>query len=137
MRSRGVYRLCFLSLLLLLCSYAPHVDTALRYVGTRETHGPNRSPVIDRWNRAVGVPLGSPYCASAVSAWLQSSGNRVILLRSARARSFANLPNAIPAKRVITGQYKPRRGDIVVWTRSGGGISASSKRTGKGRKGGR
>lgn len=32
----------------------------------RETDGKNRSPRIDSFNERVGVPLGSPYCASAI-----------------------------------------------------------------------
>lgn len=31
----------------------------------RETHGKNRSPRIDSFNKRAGVPMGSPYCASA------------------------------------------------------------------------
>ena len=37
---------------------------AARYLGARETHGSNRSPLIDRWNTYAGVPVGSPYCAT-------------------------------------------------------------------------
>lgn len=33
----------------------------------RETHGKNRSPEIDRFNKFCKVPLGSPYCASGIS----------------------------------------------------------------------
>lgn len=33
----------------------------------RETKGQNRSPEIDAFNLACGVPLGSPYCASGIS----------------------------------------------------------------------
>lgn len=31
-------------------------------LGERETDGPNRSKMIDRINKRLGVPLGSPYC---------------------------------------------------------------------------
>jgi hypothetical protein len=31
-----------------------------------ESNGPNRSPLIDRINKAAGVPLGSSYCAAAL-----------------------------------------------------------------------
>lgn len=40
------------------------VQVALTYVGEQETHGKNRSPLIDKMNRLTGVALGSPYCAS-------------------------------------------------------------------------
>jgi len=33
-------------------------------VGLRETHGRNRSPIIDAMNRLTGAPFGSPWCAS-------------------------------------------------------------------------
>lgn len=33
--------------------------------GLRETDGKNRSPRIDSFNERVGIPIGSPYCASA------------------------------------------------------------------------
>jgi hypothetical protein len=33
-------------------------------VGLRETHGRNRSPLIDSMNRLTGAPMGSPWCAS-------------------------------------------------------------------------
>lgn len=37
---------------------------ASRLVGLKETHGPNRSPVIDAMNRLTGAEMGSPWCAS-------------------------------------------------------------------------
>lgn len=40
------------------------LNIAVSLVGNTETHGNNRSPIIDRMNRLTGVPLGSPYCAS-------------------------------------------------------------------------
>lgn len=45
------------------------VDIALKYVGvTEEPLGSNRGELIDQWNTAVGVPVGSFWCASFVSA---------------------------------------------------------------------
>jgi hypothetical protein len=40
------------------------LQQARALIGERETHGSNRSPLIDRMNRLTGVPLGSPYCAA-------------------------------------------------------------------------
>lgn len=113
---------CLLLLLLAVSSLntQPHVDTAKRYVGITETHGNNRSPVIDRWNRAVGVPLGSPYCASAVSAWLTSAHAQLPRMRSARARGFISV-RAIEANRVLRGECTVEAGDIIIWQRAGGG----------------
>lgn len=45
------------------------VDIALKYVGvTEEPLGSNRGKLIDDWNVAVNVPVGSFWCASFVSA---------------------------------------------------------------------
>lgn len=101
----------------------PHVDTALHYVGLRETHGNNRSPVIDRWNRLVFAPLGSPYCASGVSDWLRTSGVAAPRLRSASSRAFTRVKDChvYTAKQVLRGEIRVRKGDIIVWERPGGG----------------
>jgi len=39
-----------------------------------EPPGSNRSPTIDSYLNAVGTPLGSPWCAAAVSAWFRDCG---------------------------------------------------------------
>jgi hypothetical protein len=45
------------------------IDIAQRYVGvTEKPLGSNRGVQIDQWNTAVGVPVGSFWCASFVSA---------------------------------------------------------------------
>lgn len=44
------------------------LSVARPLVGQTETHGSNRSPVIDKMNTLTGVALGSPYCAS-FNAW--------------------------------------------------------------------
>lgn len=50
--------------------YGKHlVDLASKYVGvTEDPVGSNRGKLIDQWNTAVGVPVGSFWCASFVSA---------------------------------------------------------------------
>jgi hypothetical protein len=50
------------------------IEFAERFVGLRETHGNNRSPEIDKWNKSAGSYLGAPYCASFVSYVLRSLG---------------------------------------------------------------
>lgn len=53
------------------------VRRALTDVGLLEMPpGSNRSPRIDEYNRAVGSPVGSYWCASALSAWFRESGAR-------------------------------------------------------------
>lgn len=97
------------------------VDVSTAYVGQRETHGANRSPIIDSMNSAVGAPLGSPYCASAVSWYLERVGATVPRYRTAWSRAFVHSAGAIDARKVARGQYLPKRGDVVVWKRSGAG----------------
>lgn len=43
------------------------IDAFKSFLGKRETNGKNRSQVIDTLNKWVGVPLGSPYCATTLS----------------------------------------------------------------------
>lgn len=47
---------------------------ATRYVGTMEQPpGSNRGPLIDKWNKAAHVALGSPYCDSFQnSVWAEA-----------------------------------------------------------------
>lgn len=119
MRSSCLSLLC--SCLLLLSSSEvtngqPHLDTARKYVGLIERTG-NRGPHIDRWNRRVGAPLGSPWCASFVSFCLDAGGAHEPRTRSAWSRAFVG-SGAIEASKVLSGEYTPQAGDIVIWRRS-------------------
>jgi len=109
-------------LLLLPCEVVTqkHVDVASSYIGTVEPYGNNRSSVIDAWNKAVHAALGSPYCASAVSAWLEASGVAYPTVRTARARGFI-VRKAIEAGRILRGEVKVKKGDLIIWQRAGGG----------------
>jgi len=42
------------------------VAILMKDLGLRETHGKNRSPIIDAVNTRLHVPLGSPYCIGAL-----------------------------------------------------------------------
>ena len=44
-----------------------------------EPPGSNRSPTIDGYMRAVGSPVGLPWCAAGVAAWWRESGAQVPL----------------------------------------------------------
>lgn len=125
-----IRRATILCLLMVCAVHAPsaiapvqdHVVTVARqYVGIRETNGNNRSPIIDKWNRSVGAPLGSPYCASAVSAWLNEAGATLPNIRSASSRLFIRSAGAYDVKYVRHGLRKIQRGDVIVWKRAGGG----------------
>ena len=54
------------------------VERALRDAFLMERPvGSNRSPTIDGYNTRAGSPLGSPYCASAATAWWEDVGIEV------------------------------------------------------------
>ena len=90
------------------------VQVAQLYVGHREA-APNRSPLIDYWNRRLGVPLGSPYCATFVSFCLDSAGVARPRVRAALAIRF----------NIVGWSRRPdwmrptelQRGWILVWRR--------------------
>lgn len=42
-----------------------------------EPPGSNRSPTIDSYLNAVGSPLGSSWCAAALSAWVRDAGGKL------------------------------------------------------------
>ena len=100
-------------------AHTHHVERASTYVAIRESNGANRSPVIDGWNRSVGVPYGSPYCAAFVSAVLTEVRCTAITTRSARARAFINERRGVVI--AVTAHTKARPGDVVVFRRNGGG----------------
>lgn len=96
-----------------------HVKVATAYLGTRESGGANRGVAIDRWNRGVSVPLGSPYCAAFVSAMLDEARCLAITTRSARARAFISERRAQVI--AVHANTKAQPGDVVVFRRNGGG----------------
>lgn len=49
------------------------IKSAEGLIGLREPNGNNRSPMIDKMNKFVGAPLGSPWCA-AWNAWNYNEG---------------------------------------------------------------
>ena len=118
MRSTCAYLLSSFLLLLWSSSSAsqPHLEKAVTYLGHVE-HGNNRSVLIDRWNRAVGAPVGSPWCASYVAHCLTSGGARDPRARTAWSRGYIT-STSIPASRILTGAYRVRKGDILIWRRS-------------------
>lgn len=117
----------FCSFLFCLCVLLPslsadhthHVTKATRYVGLTESGGANRGTAIDGWNRGVGAPLGSPYCAAFVSAVLSEARCLAITTRSARARAFINERRGQVI--AVHQNTKARPGDVVVFRRNGGG----------------
>jgi hypothetical protein len=93
--------------LLILLLLGVVVDSARKYIGVREKPD-NRSADIDRWNRYVGNPLGSPYCAAFASSMIKQphikSGAAVRLITK----------NAIKSDDVLKG-VKVEPGWVVIW----------------------
>jgi hypothetical protein len=85
-----------------------HLDRFRQWIGQKEQK-PNRSPLIDSMNRYVGSPLGSPYCAAAVSYSIRPNGPKSGLARSLRTRT------TFTALDVIQGKKQIKRGYILIW----------------------
>lgn len=49
------------------------IKKCLAMQGQKETHGKNRSPMIDADNKKAGVPLGSPYCLTSLMCRLDEA----------------------------------------------------------------
>lgn len=110
-------RLQLLCLLFLCLSVSPsfahsqsssHLDRFRSWIGQKEER-PNRSKLIDSMNRYVGSPLGSPYCAAAVSYSIRPNSPKSGLARSLRTK------NAFTALDVIQGRRQIKEGYILIW----------------------
>lgn len=110
-------KLIFIILLIFFCghiSYPQNPQTELvkyaeSYLFVREIEN-NRSPEIDSMNIAVGVPLGSSWCASFVS-WVFTN-NYIPNPQSGWSPNFALKPDRIWDKN-IKNKIKP--GDVVTF----------------------
>jgi hypothetical protein len=96
-----------------------HLEIALRYEGLEERPG-NRGEMIDRWNLFVGNPRGSAYCAAYISWCLAQALVEWPTLRTGWARNFFT-PKSYTMNDVLWGRYTPKPGDIIPFTRPGGG----------------
>lgn len=84
---------------------------------------------MDRFNRHVGSPLGSPYCAAFVYFCLDSLGIDYDMKRSGLARRLVSKTKSFSAIEVIYGREKILKDDILIWQKGQtifghGGISA-------------
>lgn len=117
---RLLHYLLALCLLASLCyAHSPYssrsstraVDVFVKWIGQQELR-PNRSPLIDSMNRYVGNPLGSPYCAAAVSYAYYKAGNPFV--KSGLARNLRT-KYTYSAYDVFVGKAKIYDGDILIW----------------------
>jgi hypothetical protein len=92
------------------------LNVAESYVGTTEIAGPNRHPAIDKWNKNVGVPVGSSYCASFVSFVLDSAEVSYPVKRTALAQGMI-VRKSIKANAINTVNPSNLRGWLLIWKR--------------------
>lgn len=89
--------------------------------GLRETHGKNRSPRIDFFNKRVGVPLGSPYCASAgwsaIEDACQALGLKNPVMPTGSSQAFRR-ENFVPKQYLRPAGSLGRKGDVGVFQSS-------------------
>jgi hypothetical protein len=112
-----------------------HVSVARKYVGVIE-RGANRGVDIDRWNKTVGNPLGSPYCAAFTYSCLKYAGYSPVV-RSGLANSY-RVKNSYSFRDVLFKGIQVKKGDLVIWQRGKTifghiGIAESDWTTTKGR----
>lgn len=83
----------------------------------RETHGKNRSPRIDSFNKRVGVYLGAPYCASggwcAIDDACKELGLKNPVPKTASSQDFRRT-SFVPAKYIRKEGELGKKGDVGV-----------------------
>ncbi len=81
----------------------------------RETDGKNRSPRIDTFNKRVGVPMGTPYCASGGWCAIEDACKELGLKNPVpKTASSQSMYTNIPAK--YRKQIGGKRGDGAILT---------------------
>lgn len=88
---------------------------ARKYIGIVEK-GKNRGKEIDQWNKEVGNPIGSSYCAAFGYRNLKETKARSPDIKSGLAVKYI-IKSSISAKDVAKGYIKlnPLKSYIVVW----------------------
>ncbi len=93
------------------------VATAARYVGVRESGGPNRGPLIDKWERYWSM-IGQPWCGMFASAVLREAG-----VTDVSHPATAIICSRGREKGWVTNQPVP--GALIVWCGTHVGILVS------------
>lgn len=98
---------------------AGQIERALQFaagrLGTTETHGSNRSPLIDKWQQSFGM-LAQPWCGIFVGKALQRAGVGGVDSRIASTRAIYDMAAAGDGPFVgLVGASRVRPGDVVVW----------------------
>ena len=90
------------------------LEMVARYIHVREQPaGSNRSPEIDGWLRAVGSPLGSPWCAAFLyGCGREALGERWPFHRSGRVQDLVDVCRGQQRTKVIA-HAEP--GDLIAF----------------------
>lgn len=98
----------------------PHIRIARSYLSVREhPANSNAGKEVEMFLRYTGLGKGNPWCAAYVSFCLGRANVKYPLIVSAAARRFVT-DKSIPAAKVLSGQYKLKGGEIVIWQRGNG-----------------
>ena len=91
-----------------------------KYLNVRELNNNNRGKEIDKWNKYLGLPMGSPYCAAFVVSMYKDAGYR--LPRIGRCYTLYNvlLADEIKYKNITPEELMLKTeslqaGDIIIW----------------------
>lgn len=102
------------------------VERAKSYIGTKERGGKNRGPEIDRFNRTVGVALGSPWCLSFQytvfeEVYADKLRQKNPLPRTAHCMTLYNMVRRGECPELITmPATKAQPGDLLILDHGGG-----------------
>lgn len=91
------------------------VANAVADLGQRETNGKNRSPMIDAINKALGVPMGSPYCIGGILIRCVKPACQILKLNVPTGMITAGTQHFwshAPLKYKIPHGQKLRKGDL-------------------------
>lgn len=91
------------------------VTVAKGYIGVTET-GSNRGKEVEFFQKNVGIPPGSSWCAAFVSTVLDIAEVIIPDIRSGVAQKFITR-NSISAKHVAKGYETVEPGWLVIWKR--------------------
>lgn len=103
------------------------LDEARKDLHVREVGGMNRGPEVDDYNLALGVPMGSSWCASSLTTWLRracvrlgvpmpitgSAGAKTIMGQLQKAGRWLDVAELRRNPKLL------RPGMILVWDRGG------------------
>lgn len=117
-------RLCLLLLLLFLspaqswsvkndASKTDIVNIAERYLNVREV-GKNRGKMVEKFQRSVHLPAGSPWCAAFIKYILDEAKNIFIKIRSGLAQAYVT-KYSVKAKDVAKGYVRIGRNWLAIW----------------------